>query len=67
MPTSYQYAAKALCTLITDIGFGDALSPGPYRTVINIHNPTEKKVQITRKFALAGAPGEPAGKFSITP
>lgn len=67
LKTSYQYAVKTLCTLITDIGFGDALSPGRYRTVINIHNPTEKKFEIARKFALAGGPSDPFGPFSVTP
>jgi len=65
--TSYQYAVKTLCTLLGDTGFGDALSPGRYRTVINIHNPIEKKFEIARKFALAGGQGEPFGTFSVTP
>ena len=42
-------------------------APGRYRTVINIHNPTERKIEIARKFALAIQPGEAAGSFSITP
>ena len=67
LKTSYQYAVKTLCTLFGSIGFGDALSPGRYRTVINIHNPTEKKLEVARKFALAGKPGEPMGSFSVTP
>ena len=33
LKTSFQYSVKALCTLLGDIGFGDALSPGRYRTV----------------------------------
>jgi hypothetical protein len=65
--TRFQYAAKTLCTLAGDVGFGDAFAPGRYRTVINIHNPTERKIEIARKFALAIQPGEPAGEFSITP
>ncbi len=65
--TRFQYSAKTLCTLATDIGFGDAFAPGRYRTVINIHNPTERKIEITRKFALAIQPGEAVGSFSITP
>jgi hypothetical protein len=65
--TQYQYSVKTICTLFTNIGFGDAFAPGRYRTVINIHNPTEKKIEIARKFALAGAPGEEVGDFSITP
>jgi hypothetical protein len=67
LKTSYQYAVKTLCTLFGEIGFGDALSPGRYRTVINIHNPTEKKFEIARKFALAGGPTDPFGPFSVTP
>jgi hypothetical protein len=65
--TRFQYSAKALCTLAGDVGFGDAFAPGRYRTVINIHNPTERKIEIARKFALAIQPGEAAGSFSITP
>jgi len=65
--TTYQYSAKTLCTLLGDIGFGDAFAPGRYRTVVNIHNPTERKIEITRKFALSLQPGEAAGSFSITP
>ena len=67
LSTTYQYSVKAICTLLGDIGFGDAFAPGRYRTVINIHNPTEKSVEIARKFALAGAPADPAGSFSMTP
>jgi hypothetical protein len=66
LSTSYQYSVKAICTY-KDIGFGEAFAPGRYRTVINIHNPTEKKTEIVRKFALAGKPTDPAGSFSITP
>jgi hypothetical protein len=65
--TRYQYSAKTLCTLATDFGFGDAFAPGRYRTVINIHNPTDRKIEIARKFALAIQPGEAVGSFSITP
>lgn len=67
LKTSYQYAVKTLCTMLGEIGFGDALSPGRYRTVINIHNPTEKSFEIARKFALAGGPTDPFGPFSVTP
>ena len=65
LKTSYQYAAKALCSFRGD--FGAAVAPGQYRTLINIHNPTEKKIEVARKFALSGSPGEPAGGISITP
>ena len=67
LATQFQYSAKTLCTLATDIGFGDAFAPGRYRTVINIHNPTDRKIEIARKFALSIGPGEAAGSFSITP
>jgi hypothetical protein len=65
--TSYQYAVKTLCTLFGDIGFGDAMAPGRYRTLLNIHNPTEKKFEVARKFALAGKPGDALGSFSVAP
>jgi hypothetical protein len=65
LKTSFQYAVKTFCTLRGD--FGSALVPGKYQTLINIHNPTEKKIEVARKFALAGSPGDEAGSFSITP
>jgi len=65
--TTYQHAAKALCTIAADIGFGDAFAPGGYRTVINIHNPSDRKIEIARKFALAIQPGEAPGPFTVTP
>ena len=66
LATQFQYSAKALCTL-SDIGFGDAFAPGRYRTAINIHNPTDHKIEVGRKFALAIGPSEAVGSFSITP
>jgi len=65
LKTSFQYAVKTLCSFRGD--FGPALSPGQYRTLINIHNPTEKKIEVARKFALSGSPGDPPGGISITP
>ncbi|HEY7665644.1 MAG TPA: hypothetical protein VH934_21210 [Xanthobacteraceae bacterium] len=67
LATRFQYSAKALCTLGGDIGFGDAFAPGRYRTVVNIHNPTDRKIEIARKFALSIQPGEAPGSFSVTP
>lgn len=67
VPTGYQYAVKMACTLLTNFGFGDAFAPGRYRTVVNIHNSTEKNIKFTRKFALAGEPGQEASEFSVTP
>jgi len=65
LKTSFQYAVKTLCTLRGE--FGSAMVPGQYRTLINIHNPTEKKIEVARKFALAGSPGDPPGGISVTP
>jgi hypothetical protein len=65
LKTSFQYAVKTLCSLRGD--FGSALAPGQYRTLINIHNPTEKKNEVARKFALSGSPGDTGGGISITP
>ena len=65
LKTSFQYAVKTLCSFRGDLGA--AVAPGQYRTLINIHNPTEKKIEVARKFALAGSPGDPPGGISITP
>src|SRR5262245_55096288 len=65
LSTKFQYAVKTLCTMLGE--FGDGMAPGRYRTLINIHNPIEKKVEVARKFALAGKPGDPLGPFSIAP
>jgi len=65
LPTKFQYAVKTICTMLAE--FGDGMAPGRYRTLINIHNPTEKKVDVARKFAVAGNPGDPSGSLSITP
>src|SRR5712671_4790903 len=65
LSTKFQYAVKTICTMLGE--FGDGMAPGRYRTLINIHNPTEKKVEVARKFAVAGKPGDPSGSLSITP
>ncbi len=64
--THYQYAAKVVCSLLTPHQDGD-LARGTYRTVINVHNPTEKRVTFIDKVALSGAPGDPPSPFSVTP
>ena len=56
LPTKFQYAVKTICTMLSE--FGDGMAPGRYRTLINIHNPTDKKVDVARKFAVAGKPGD---------
>ena len=65
LATKFQYAVKTICTMLGE--FGDGMAPGRYRTLINIHNPTEKKVDVARKFAVAGKPGDASGSLSITP
>ncbi len=43
------------------------MARGTYRTVINIHNPTDKKVTIAAKVALATQFGSDPGPFGVTP
>lgn len=64
--SNYQYAAKVVCSLLTPHQDGD-LAKGVYRTSINIHNPTDKKVTFVDKMALSGSPGTVPGEFSVTP
>ena len=62
----YQYAAKVICSLLTPHQDG-TLASGTYRTVVNIHNPTDKKITFAHKVALATQLGSPPGEFSVTP
>jgi hypothetical protein len=64
--TEYQYAAKVACSLLLPHQDG-TLARGTYRTVINIHNPTDKKVTIAAKVALATQFGSDPGPFGVTP
>jgi hypothetical protein len=64
--TEYQYAAKVACSLLLPHQDG-TLAHGTYRTVINIHNPTDKKVTIAAKVALATQFGSDPGPFGVTP
>lgn len=64
--TEYQYAAKVVCSLLLPHQDG-SLARGTYRTAVNIHNPTDKKVTIAAKVALATQFGSEAGPFSVTP
>jgi hypothetical protein len=45
----------------------DAVEDPAAARAINIHNPTDHKIEIARKFALAIGPSEAVGSFSITP
>lgn len=62
----FQYAAKVTCSLLGTFGDG-FLANGIYRTLINIHNPTEKKIVFARKVAIAGQIGDDPGGFGVTP
>src|SRR3982751_4023374 len=64
--TEYQYAAKVACSLLLPHQDG-TLARGTYRTVVNIHNPTDKKVTIAAKVALATQFGSDPGPFGVTP
>ena len=64
--TQYQYSAKVLCSLLLPHQDG-GLARGTYRTVVNIHNPTDKEIVIVEKVALADQLGTPPGPFSVTP
>ena len=64
--TDYQYSAKVVCSLLLPHQDG-SMARGTYRTVINIHNPTDKKIAIAEKVALADQLGTTSGPFSVTP
>lgn len=64
--TEYQYAAKVICSLLGTFGDG-FLSEGTYRSVINVHNPTDKKITFAKKVALAEQEDSPPSEFSVTP
>jgi hypothetical protein len=64
--TDFQYAVKVTCSLLGTFGEG-FLANGTYRTVVNVHNPTTKRVTVGRKVVIAGPENEPASQFSISP
>lgn len=64
--TEYQYVAKVVCSLFRphqDV----SLVKGTYRTIVNIHNPTDKPITIASKVALATEFGSEPMPFSVTP
>lgn len=63
--TEFQYAVKAICSLLGTFGDG-FLANGVYRTVINVHNPRDKTIRFARKVALAGEIGTEPSEFSVT-
>src|SRR5690606_14104471 len=64
--TEYQYSAKVVCSLLQPHQDG-TLARGIYRTTVNIHNPTNKKISIAAKVALATQFGSEPGPFDVTP
>lgn len=64
--TEYQYAAKVACSLLLPHQDG-TLASGIYRTVVNIHNPTNNKITLAAKVALANQFGADPGPFDVTP
>ncbi|ABA59189.1 hypothetical protein [Nitrosococcus oceani] len=64
--TEFQYAAKVACSLLLPHQDG-TLVRGTYRTIVNIHNPTNKPITIAAKVALATAFGSEPGPFDVTP
>ncbi|SNX58818.1 hypothetical protein SAMN06296273_0283 [Nitrosomonas ureae] len=66
LKTEYQYAVKVNCSLLLPHQDGN-LARGIYRTAVNIHNPTDKKITIAAKVALATQFGSEPGPFDVTP
>lgn len=58
--TSYQYSAKAVCSLLGTFGDG-ALAEGIYRTLINVGNPTDATVVFAVIPSVAGSLGDAPG------
>jgi hypothetical protein len=56
----FQYAAKFLCTAdLPGTSIRDqTVLPGMYRTIISIHNPQNRTVQLRKKIALTFLPGQ---------
>lgn len=64
--TEYQYSAKVACSLLLPHQDG-TLARGTYRTTVNIHNPSDKKITVAAKVALATQFGSEPGPFGVTP
>jgi len=64
--TEYQYSAKVACSLLLPHQVG-TLARGTYRTTVNIHNPSDKKISIAAKVALAAQFGSEPGPFDVSP
>jgi V8-like Glu-specific endopeptidase len=64
----FEYSAKVACSFIDEFDFS-SFADGFYRTAVNVHNPSDKQINIAVKVSLAEpmgtAPGEP--RFRVTP
>jgi len=59
----YTYSAKFVC--VAEVGSeGDAVSPGRYRTAINVHNPHSTDVVFLKKAVIARNENEERGQIS---
>lgn len=52
---TYQYVAKFACGLVQPNTINSYVSPGDYRTVINIHNSQTSNISIKKKIVIASA------------
>ncbi len=62
--STYQYAAKLLCSGLGTFG-DDFLATGTYRTAVNIHNPTDAEITIAHKVVIASGLDQAANDSSI--
>jgi hypothetical protein len=63
--TEFEYSVKVTCSLLSTSN-DQALAKGVYRTVINIHNPTDTQITFGRKGVVSLPEGTPAGEFNVT-
>lgn len=56
---AFQYAAKFVCGRSA----GEVVAPGTYFTAINVHNPTDRDIEL-RKMSAVALPREQSGKVS---
>ena len=59
-----QYAAKYVCGVATSQSGAGIVAPGAYFTSINVHNPSNEKVEFQKKFVIALPSENPEGKVS---
>ena len=61
---AFQYAAKFVCGRSD----GDVVARGDYFTAINVHNPTDRRIELRKKFAIAlpRQQSGPVSEFTLT-